>query len=196
MEEKNVTVDGVTYQLPKPFNVIATQNPIGSYGTQVLPQSQMDRFMIKTSIGYPDFDSQVEILRDRQMAQPLDEVSAIMSREDLIKMQQEVKQVHVAEEVLKYITSLTESTRNHELIVQGISPRGALSLSRIAKAHAYVLGRDYVIPEDVIELFIDTCSHRIILNPRAQGSNTTQEAILLEILKNERTPDIQEMVKV
>lgn len=196
MEEKNVTVDGVTYNLPKPFHVIATQNPIGSYGTQALPQSQMDRFMIKTSIGYPDFDSQVEILKDRQTAQPLDDVSATMSRENLIQMQQEVKNVHVADEILSYITSLTEATRNHELIVQGVSPRGALSLSRIAKAHAFISGRDYVIPEDVMEMFVDACSHRIILDPKAQGSKTTQEAILLEILKNERTPDIQKVMKV
>ena len=191
MEEKNVTVDGVTYNLPKPFHVIATQNPIGSYGTQALPQSQMDRFMIKTSIGYPDFDSQVEILKDRQTAQPLDDVSATMSRENLIQMQQEVKNVHVADEILSYITSLTEATRNHELIVQGVSPRGALSLSRIAKAHAFISGRDYVIPEDIMEMFVDACSHRIILDPKAAIKANSTEKLLEEIMNEVKTPDQQ-----
>lgn len=191
MEEKNVTVDGVTYNLPKPFHVIATQNPIGSYGTQALPQSQMDRFMIKTSIGYPDFDSQVEILKDRQTAQPLDDVSATMSRENLIQIQQEVKNVHVADEILSYITSLTEATRNHELIVQGVSPRGALSLSRIAKAHAFISGRDYVIPEDVMEMFVDACSHRIILDQKAAIKANSTEKLLEEIMNKVKTPDQQ-----
>jgi len=184
MEEKNVTVDGITYAVPEPFNVIATQNPIGSYGTQLLPQSQMDRFMIKTSIGYPDFDSQVELLKDRQTAQPLDTVSTVMTREDLINMQHEVDEIHIVEEILKYITSLTEATRNHELIVQGVSPRGALSLSRIAKAHAYISGREFVVPEDVIAMFIDTCNHRIILNPKAQIKTDSAQELLEEILRN------------
>lgn len=189
MEEKNVTVDGTTYELPKPFNVIATQNPIGSYGTQVLPQSQLDRFMIKTSIGYPDFDSQVELLKDRQIAQPLDEISAVITKEELINMQNEARHVHIADEILTYITSLTEATRNHPLIVQGVSPRGALALSRIAKAHAFVSGRDYVIPEDVMELFIDTCTHRIILEQKAQTSNDSAEKILNEVMTEMKTPD-------
>ncbi len=189
MEEKNVTVDGTTYAVPEPFNVIATQNPIGSYGTQLLPQSQMDRFMIKTSIGYPDFDSQVELLKDRQTAQPLEAVSTVMTREDLINMQHEVDQVHIVEEMLKYITSLTEATRNHELIVQGVSPRGALSLSRIAKAHAYVSGREFVVPEDVIAMFVDTCNHRIILSPKAQIKADSAQELLQEILRNVQTPD-------
>jgi len=194
MEEKNVTVDGITYAVPEPFNVIATQNPIGSYGTQLLPQSQMDRFMIKTSIGYPDFDSQVELLKDRQTAQPLDTVSTVMTREDLINMQHEVDEIHIVEEILKYITSLTEATRNHELIVQGVSPRGALSLSRIAKAHAYISGREFVVPEDVIAMFIDTCNHRIILNPKAQIKTDSAQELLEEILRNVQTPDHDSLV--
>ncbi|MFD2129775.1 AAA family ATPase [Pseudogracilibacillus auburnensis] len=191
MEEKKVTVDGMTYDLPQPFNVIATQNPIGSYGTQMLPQSQMDRFMIKTSIGYPDFDSQVEILKDRQKEQPLDHVTAVITVDELMKMQTEVQEIHVANEMLKYITSLTEATRTNELIIQGISPRGALALSRIAKAHAYLAGRDYVIPEDVIEMFIDTGNHRIILDQKAQVSDESAESVLLGILNKVPTPDIQ-----
>src|SRR5690625_1610552 len=191
MEEKKVTVDGITYHLPSPFNVIATQNPIGSYGTQLLPQSQMDRFMIKTSIGYPDFNSQVELLKDRQIAQPLDEVSAVITKENLLKMQQEVREVLIAEEILEYITTLTEATRNHELIVQGVSPRGALALSRIAKAHAYISGRDFVVPEDVIAMFVDTCNHRIILESKAQMNTNSAEKLLEEIMSVVKTPDHQ-----
>src|SRR5690625_2904499 len=119
MEEKNVTVDGKTYPLPNPFNVIATQNPIGSYGTQHLPQSQLDRFMIKTTIGYPDYSSQVGLLRDRQVSNPLNEVAPIMDDEQFIHMQEEVNNVHVSDAILQYITELTVATRNHELIVQG-----------------------------------------------------------------------------
>lgn len=191
MEEKTVTVDGKTYPLKAPFHVIATQNPLGSYGTQVLPQSQLDRFMLKTSIGYPDFDSQVEILKDRQQAQPLDDVQEVISRNELIEMQQAVKQLHVSDEILKYITSLTEATRNHQLIIQGISPRGALALSRIAKAHAYVAGRDYVVPEDVMELFIDVSNHRIIADQKARVTPNGQVKVLEEILSSVHTPDQQ-----
>lgn len=191
MEEKKVTVDGTTYELPAPFNVIATQNPIGSFGTQLLPQSQMDRFMIKTSIGYPDFESQVEILKDRQTAQPLDDVQAVMSIEDLLNMQQEVSEIHVAEEILKYITSLTEKTRSHELIIQGVSPRGALALSRVAKAHAFISGRDFVTPEDVMEMFVDTCNHRIVIESKAQIRENSARIILEEIMKEVKTPDYQ-----
>src|SRR5690625_1897423 len=156
MEEKNVTVDGVTYNLPKPFHVIATQNPIGSYGTQALPQSQMDRFMIKTSIGYPDFDSQVEILKDRQTMQPLDQITKVLTIEELLAMQREVQMIHVSDVILEYITHITEATRNHPMIKQGVSPRGALALNKIAKAHAFISGRDYVVPEDVIQMVGDT----------------------------------------
>src|SRR5699024_9823489 len=156
MEEKKVTIDGKSYPLPEPFNVIATQNPLGSFGTQALPQSQLDRFMMKISIGYPDFQSQVAILKDRQTANPLEDVAGVVTREELIAMKEEVKQVHIAEEILHYITHLTEATRHHEHIVQGVSPRGALALSRVAKAKAYVEGRTFVTPEDVIDLFIET----------------------------------------
>lgn len=166
MEEKNVTVDGTTYPLPTPFHVIATQNPIGSYGTQALPQSQLDRFMLKTSVGYPDFESQVELLSDRQTIQPLEQIEAVITKEELLSLQEEVRHVHIEEKILRYITELTEKTRNHPSIVQGISPRGALALSHIVKAKAFLEERNYVIPEDVRKLFIDTCSHRVVLHAK------------------------------
>jgi|SRR5690625_994874 len=194
MEEKNVTVDGQTYHLPEPFNVIATQNPLGSYGTQPLPQSQLDRFMMKISIGYPDFNSQVEILRERQEEQPLDNITSVITREEFIDMQKEVKKLHVADAILEYITSLTEATRNHPLIVQGVSPRGALALSNMSKAHAYLSGRDYVIAEDVIDVFVDTCNHRMIMDQKVQVSNKTAETVLSEIVEKQDTPDVQYQV--
>lgn len=191
MEEKNVTVDGQTYSLPEPFNVIATQNPIGSYGTQSLPQSQLDRFMIKTTIGYPDFKSQVELLRDRQVTNPLDEVKSVMNNEQFIDLQKEVNNVYVSDAILEYITELTVATRNHESIVQGVSPRGALALTRIAKAHAYVSNRNYVVPEDVISTFIDVCNHRVVLDQKAQVTYGESYNLLQEILNGIQVPEVE-----
>lgn len=193
MEEKNVTVDGRTYPLPEPFNVIATQNPIGSYGTQSLPQSQLDRFMVKTTIGYPDFDSQVELLRDRQVANPLDEVRAVLTSGRFINMQQEVKNVHMSDAILKYITELTVATREHDLIVQGVSPRGALALTNIAKAHAYISNRDFVIPEDVIETYLDVCNHRVVLDQKAQVTYGNSYELLGDILKSIQVPEVEDV---
>ena len=133
MEEGQVTVDGVTHQLPKPFVVIATQNPVGSAGTQLLPQAQLDRFVIRLQMGYPDFKSQVEILRDRQKVNPLDHISKVISGEDIIAMQQEVRDIHVEDSILEYVTALATATREHELIRLGVSPRGALAIVRMAK---------------------------------------------------------------
>lgn len=191
MEEKNVTVDGTTYPLPTPFHVIATQNPIGSYGTQALPQSQLDRFMLKTSVGYPDFDSQVKLLSDRQTTQPLEQVEAVLTKEELLNLQEEVRQVHIEEKILRYITELTEKTRNHPAIVQGVSPRGALALSYIVKAKAFLEERNYVIPEDVRELFIDTCSHRVVLH--AKVNEEQPKEILQSILDATNTPELAKL---
>ena len=146
MEEGQVTVDGVTHRLPEPFVVIATQNPVGSAGTQLLPQAQLDRFMVRLQMGYPDFKSQVDILRDRQIENPLDKVVEIVSGDEVLDMQQQVQQVQVAEPILQYVTSLAMATRKQEMIRLGISPRGALAVTRMAKAHAYLQERDYVIP--------------------------------------------------
>jgi len=193
MEEGNVTVDGVTYPIPKPFNVIATQNPVGSFGTQVLPQAQLDRFMVKLSIGYPDFKSQVDILRDRQEQQPLEKIVNVISKDELLEMQKEVYEIHISDAILEYITYLTEATRNHSLIVQGISPRGALAICKIAKAKAYISNRNYVIPEDVMDVFKDTSAHRIILEQRSRIADHTIETILQQIIEQVKSPDVQEV---
>lgn len=192
MEEGNVTVDGNTYQVPQPFIVLSTQNPIGSAGTQLLPQSQLDRFMVRMQMGYPDFKSQVNILRDRQTEQPLDAAQQAVTKEEIMEMQAEVQQVHVDDALLEYITCLAEATREHELVQIGVSPRGALAVNRMAKASAYMEGRDYMIPEDIIRVFPDVCAHRVVLFPKAKITNTTAESIMKQITEEIETPKIGE----
>ena len=191
MEEGQVTVDGVTRQLPNPFIVVATQNPVGSAGTQMLPQSQMDRFMVKLSMGYPDFESQINILRDRQTEQPLDLLQMISSREEVQQLQQEVKEVEVADDILRYITLLVEATRQNDKIQLGVSPRGALALNNMAKASAYINGRDYVIPDDVLRVFAKVCAHRVILHPRAKVAGIQAEEIMEQITHQISIPEIR-----
>ena len=187
MEEGAVTVDGVRYEVPKPFTVMATQNPIDHIGTQKLPQAQLDRFMMKLTIGYPDYQSQMELLRDRQTAQPLDHIHPVVNASQLIEMQQVVKNTIISEEILDYVTKLSMETRTIQGVAQGISPRGALSICRAAKAHAYIQNRNYVIPEDVMAVFLDTTHHRIVLSPTVL---TSAETILRDVLKNTPSPDV------
>ena len=189
MEEGHVKVDGVTHALQEPFVVLATQNPVGSAGTQLLPQAQLDRFMIRLEMGYPDFESQVNILRDRQVVNPLTLIQAMVSSYDILKMQEEVQNIYVEDSVLEYITALAVATREHTMIRLGVSPRGALAVSRMAKAHAYLKGRDYVIPEDVQRIFVDVCAHRIILNPKAKIADLSAGDILKQVLKSTKSPD-------
>ena len=137
MEELRVTVDGQTYELPQPFVVLATQNPVGSAGTQMLPSAQMDRFMIKITMGYPDFASQVNILKDRHTENPLDRISAVVTREELQALIKEAGKVEIQDSVYEYVTHLTVATREHDLVQLGVSPRGALAVCRMAKTHAF-----------------------------------------------------------
>lgn len=184
MEEGQVTVDGATHEVPKPFTVIATQNPAGGIGTQMLPQAQLDRFLIKLSMGYPDFTNQVEILKDRQVENPLDDIMSVISRNEIIEMQKLVSNVYSADEILEYITRLAEATRESEFIKLGVSPRGAIALNRFSKSYAFVNGRDYVNPEDVRNVFVDVCAHRILLNSRARVEERTNKDILNNILEH------------
>ena len=190
MEEGHVTVDGVTYEVPKPFVVIATQNPVGTAGTQMLPESQLDRFMVKLSMGYPDIQSQVELLRDRQKQNPMDLVEQVLNGKSLIKMQQEAGVIYISDAVLEYISRLTAKTREDEVITLGVSPRGALALSRMAKARAYLLGRDYVIPEDIQAVFKDVCAHRLVMKPQAKIEGITAEDILDKLLNKIKAPSL------
>lgn len=190
MQEGNVTVDSITYELPKPFHVIATQNPTGIHGTQALPQAQLDRFLVKLSIGYPNFESQVDLLRQRQINNPINEVRTVIDKAQLIVIQSHVQTLHMSDEILRYVTALTEETRSSELILQGISPRGALAICNMAKAHAFVCGNDFVTPEDVIAIFIDTCHHRIILSARAKTAHLNEDEVLQKIINQVATPDM------
>lgn len=188
MEERRVTVDGVTHALEEPFIVLATQNPVGSAGTQLLPSSQLDRFMVRLEMGYPDFDSQVNILRDRHSQNPLDSLAAVASQEEILAMQAEAAAVHVEDAIYEYVTQLAEETRRHPMVQLGLSPRGALALCRMAKAHAYVEGRDYAIPRDVGDVLLDVCGHRLVLLPKARMDDTTPADVLAEVLESSRLP--------
>ena len=188
MEEGMVTVDGESHPVPKPFVVIATENPVGSSGTQRLPESQLDRFMISTTMGYPDHGSLVDILRDHQEVNPLQNAKAVLNSEEILELQAQVRKVYVSDEVLSYIADLAEATRKHELIMLGLSPRGTLALCRMAKAAAYLAGRDYMVPEDVVNVFEDVAGHRMVLESRARYEEKTARQILGEILETVPSP--------
>lgn len=189
MEERQVTVDGKTYPLQKPFIVIATQNNVGTAGTQTLPYAQMDRFLVRLSIGYPDYDAQMELLKARQDADPLEDVRQSATREDVQRMQREVRAVSAKDSILSYLTRLALASREHPMTEIGISPRGVLFIDRMAKACAYLQGRDYVIPEDVQAVFADVCAHRVILTQKARLTGVTAEQVLSELLKAVEVPD-------
>ena len=191
MEEMRVTVDGQTYPLPSPFVVLATQNPVGSAGTQMLPSAQMDRFMIKISMGYPDFESQISILRDRHRENPLDKVQAVVDIEQLQQLIKEAAEVEVLDCIYEYVTKLTQATREHPMIQLGVSPRGALAVCRMAKAYAYLHGCDFVVPEDVVAVFTDTCSHRLVLATKARLMEERPESIIRSILESVKMPVIK-----
>ena len=191
MEEMRVTVDGQTYPLPTPFVVLATQNPVGSAGTQMLPSAQMDRFMIKISMGYPDFESQISILRDRHRENPLDKIHAVVNITELQQLIQEASAVQVMDCIYEYVTKLTQATREHPMIQLGVSPRGALAVCRMAKAYAYLHGRGFVVPEDVVAVFTDTCAHRLVLTTKARMMEEKPETIIRSILESVKMPVIK-----
>lgn len=191
MEEGRVTVDGETHTVPAPFVVIATENPVGSSGTQLLPESQLDRFMISVSMGYPDHQSLVELLRDRQKVNPLENARTVLTKEEVLTLQQKVQEVYVADVVLDYIAKLAEATRDHELITLGLSPRGTLALCRMTKAAAYMKERDYVVPQDVNYVFKDVAAHRMILDSKARYQEKTAREILDEILDSVPEPKVE-----
>lgn len=190
MEEGKVTVDSITRDVPKPFVVMATQNPIGSIGTQMLPESQLDRFMVRLSIGYPDMKSEIGILKERQNTNPLDKVVKVVERDDILMMQNMVEDVYIHDSIYEYITLLVQQTRENPLIELGVSPRGSLALMNMVKAIAFLSGRDYVIPSDVQYIFKDIAAHRIILKPKARVNNITVDNLLDDILRIVRPPRI------
>ena len=191
MEEGQVTVDGTSYPLPQPFVVIATQNPTGAAGTQLLPDSQMDRFMVRLSLGYPSPKDEVTMVLNRQSGNPLHSLSALMRREDLVAIQNAVEETYINDAVVNYIVNLIVATRNHEDILRGASPRATLAVTAMAKAVARLRGRDYVVPGDVREVFCHTVAHRLILSPRAESQNKTAEQVLRQILDSVAAPKLR-----
>lgn len=182
MEEGNVTVDGITRQVPKPFFVMATQNPIGSSGTQMLPESQLDRFMICISMGYPDIRNEIAILKDRSQGNPVDRIHPVIQVSDLLAMQEEVERIYIHDVIYNYIAELISLTRQHPMLELGVSPRGTIALTRMLKASAYLAGRNYVVPADVEKVFLPVNTHRVQLNSKARANHVTAEGVLEEIL--------------
>ena len=167
MEEGQVTVDGVSHPVPQPFLVIATQNPAGAAGTQLLPDSQLDRFTLRLSLGYPSPRDELELLRRRSAGPMPDRVEQVTDRAGLERLRQAVEAVHISDEVLDYMVRLVGATRRHPAIAQGGSPRATLAVAAVSRAAAFIRGRDYVLPDDVTELFRDTVAHRLILTDAA-----------------------------
>ena len=188
MEEGQVTVDGVSHTIPKPFLVMATQNPTGAAGTQLLPDSQLDRFTVRLSMGYPSAKDEVAMILNRQNGNPLDQLAPMMSRENLIAMQDAVAKTYIKENVVKYIVALINATRNHESILRGASPRATLAVTAMSKSIAQLQGRDYVTPADVQAVFVNTVAHRLLLTPAAEARDLTAEQVLRNILSAVKAP--------
>ncbi len=191
MEEGQVTVDGVSHPIPEPFVVIATQNPVGAAGTQLLPDSQLDRFMVRLSLGYPSPKDEAAMVLNRQGGNPLLSLRPLMSREQLTVIQDTVEATFVSDSVVNYIVSLITATRKNEAILRGASPRATLAVTAMAKAVAQLRGRDYVVPGDVREVFPQTVAHRLILSPRAETQGKTGEDVLLSILDTVPVPKLR-----
>ena len=188
MEEGQVTVDGVSHRIPMPFAVIATQNPAGAAGTQLLPDSQLDRFMVRLSMGYPEPKDEVDMLLQRQGTDPLQSVEPVVSASELMEMQEAVVQTHIAPEVAEYVVQLMDATRRSEQLIRGGSPRATLAVVAMAKAVAQLRGRDYVVPKDVQEVFLYTVAHRVQLAPDGQGQDAKQ--VLKNLLGKVRPPKL------
>lgn len=188
MEEKQVTVDGTTHPLPDPFIVIATENQVGAAGTQMLPYAQMDRFLVRLTIGYPDKDSEVKIIEGRQTVDPYAQLRKMIDISSVRAMQKATLMVTIKEPLVQYITELSAATRSSQMTELGVSPRGSIAVSHMAKAAALMAGRDYVTEEDIREVFTDVCSHRIILTQKARAAGASQSDVLKQILGSVKLP--------
>ena len=190
MQENSITVDGRTWAVPDPFVVIATQNPIGTAGTQMLPEAQLDRFMIQLCIGYPDENAEIGILKDRRQIDPLKSIQKVADAEYVMNMRREAKEVFIHDLIYEYLIALCRKTREHELIRLGISPRGALALMSMAQSWAYIQDRNYVVPQDIWEVFPDVARHRLILSNRANAQNMDKDSIIMEIMQQIPLPKV------
>lgn len=190
MEEGEVTVDNLTYPVPQPFMVIATQNPTGAKGTQMLPDSQLDRFMIRLSMGYPDPAAEAEMIRRRQQGLGLDQVQQVTTWEELLGIRREAEQVYIKDALIDYIVSLCTATRNDQRILQGASPRAALALTALAKATAWIQGRDFVLPSDIRFVFADAIQHRLVWAQENQ-SFRRQRTVVEELFAGVKAPEMR-----
>ncbi len=189
MEEKTITIEGTTYPLPDPFIVLATQNPVTSMGTQPLPDSQCDRFIIKLSMGYPGIAEEMNILKETSTTDITNRINTVMTAEELVAIRKYVdEQIFATDEIIEYICRLCDATRNNKYIEVGVSTRGAIALKRMASAHALFNNRTYIIPDDVFAIFFDVCCHRIILKPQAKIEGISEIEILEQILKETKPP--------
>ncbi len=189
MEEGQVTVDGVTHALPRPFMVLATQNPVDFVGTYPLPEAQMDRFFLRISIGYPSIEEEMDVLeRYSGQISPLQTLQAVCGENDIIAMQEEVGSVYCSREVRSYVAQIAACTRSHPALLLGVSPRGAIALIRAAQACAVLAGRDYILPDDVKRMALPVLSHRLILTPEARMKGQSAQQILLSLLSSVPVP--------
>ncbi len=190
MEECQVTVDGKTWELPKPFMVLATQNPIECYGTYPLPEAQMDRFFMKVSLGYPGRENEKSILEKFGAGKPIASISQVADNEEIIELQEKTEKIHVSNAIIEYILDIVEGTRKHADIRLGASPRGTLALLRGAKSLAFICGRDYVIPDDVVKISKPVLAHRLICKETSGQKEKLQEEIIDEVLGMVKVPFI------
>ncbi|WIV18350.1 MoxR family ATPase [Paenibacillus polygoni] len=188
MEERSVTVDGDTYDLPKPFMLCATQNPIDFEGTYTLPEAQLDRFMLKFSLGYPDAETEKYLLKQHQLGQPADNLAPVTTMEEIASIQDEIRSVYMDEAVTDYLLGIVRRTREHPAALLGASPRAAISFMNAVKSYAFLHERDYVIPDDVKVLAPYVISHRIVLKPEARLDHVSPETVLAQVLRNEKVP--------
>ena len=188
MNEAQVSVDGETYALPDPFLVVATQNPIEQHGTYPLPEAQLDRFAVKVSIGYPDAAVEADILEKQALGHPLEKLESVVTLEEVNEARDKVRHVKVERSVTDYMVAITRATREHTSLRLGVSPRGSLILYRIAQAHAFIEGRDYVTPDDVKKVATPVLAHRLVLESKARYSGVTGEDVVYEILNEVKAP--------
>lgn len=188
MEEKRVTVDGVTREVPEPFIVMATQNPKGSAGTQLLPEAQLDRFMISMSMGYPDSEYEIEIAKNDRRVNDAEKIKPVIRCEHLTLLKETTESVFIHDNIYKYIVKLNKATRDNSYIELGISPRGTIALAKLSKAKAFLQGRKYVIPEDVQAMYKDVGRHRIVLNTKARVAHVAEDAVLEQIMTQVKAP--------
>ncbi len=189
MEERQITVDGTTHVLPRPFMVLATQNPVETYGTYHLPEAQMDRFLMKISMGYPSYESELDIMSRAEKHEYGKNVEPVMTLDDITDLMNFAEQVQAAPNVRRYILSLVTATRNSDLVKLGVSPRGSIALLRAAKAYAFVMGRGFVTPDDVKAVMTDVLSHRLMLSPKGKSAFGDERAVLENIALTVKSPD-------